>query len=285
MTLARHLHGADSGRPPLLLLHGLGSDHSVWRPVIEPLAEHFTLVVVDLPGHGQSPPFPPGADASPRGLAGSVSVVLDELGHDQVHVAGSSLGGWVALELALLGRARSVTALAPAGFWDQNLVPVVAHVNRWASRAVAPVAPQLLRITPLRTIGFWTASADPAAMDPQQATDAVRAHAGARGWARALAGTHRRRVDARDLSADVPVTIVWGDRDRILPTDRCEVREGSPPHARWVRLSQCGHVPMWDRPAETVELIRQTAAAAGPAAVEERPPAPPAASRRRAAAG
>jgi pimeloyl-ACP methyl ester carboxylesterase len=194
-----------------------------------------------------------------------VAAVLDELGLTRVDVAGNSLGGWVALELARQGRARSVTALAPAGFWKDSIVPVVAHANRWASRALAPVAPTLLKVRSLRAIGFWTASADAAAMDPELALEAVRAHAGARGWARALAGTHGRRCDARDIPPDVPVTIVWGDQDRILPASTCESRDGAPSHARWVRLVHCGHVPMWDQPEETVRLVRETVAAAPPA--------------------
>lgn len=262
MTLARAISGDG---PPLLLLHGLGSSRSVWRPVLPALEERFTVVALDLPGHGDSPPLPPGADATPAGIAGSVDVVLDELGMDRVDVVGSSLGGWIALELARQGRARSVTALAPAGFWSESIVPVVAHANRWASRALAPVAPTLLKVRPLRAVGFWTASADAGAMDPEVALEAVRAHAGARGWARTLAGTHGRRCEAGDVSPDIPVTIVWGDQDRILPADTCELRDGAPLHARWVRLDRCGHVPMWDQPEETVRLIRETVGAAPPA--------------------
>jgi pimeloyl-ACP methyl ester carboxylesterase len=277
MTLVSTIEGHG---PPLVLLHGLGSSRSVWRPVVPVLAQAFTVIAVDLPGHGDSPPLPPGADASPAGLAGSVAALLDSLGPQTlgpVDVVGSSLGGWVALELARQGRARSVTALAPAGFWRGDVVPVVAHVNRWAARALAPVASPLLKVRPLRAIGFWSASADAADMDPDLALDAVRAHAGARGWAAALAAVHGRQCDATDIPSTVPVTIVWGDRDRILPASAFELRDGAPVHARWVRLSRCGHVPMWDQPGPTVELIRQTVAAA--------PPAPPATSRRPAGAG
>ena len=277
MTLASTIEGHG---PPLVLLHGLGSSRSVWRPVVPALAEDFTVIAVDLPGHGDSPPLPPGADAAPAGLAGSVAALLDSLGPDTsvpVDVVGNSLGGWVALELGRRSRARSVTALAPAGFWRGDVIPVVAHVNRWASRALAPVAAPLLKVRPLRAIGFWSASADAADMDPQLALDAVRAHAGARGWAAALAGVHGRHCDATDIPASIPVTVVWGDQDRILPASAFEIRDGAPAHARWVKLSRCGHVPMWDQPERTVQLIRQTVAAA--------PPAPPATSRRRAGAG
>jgi pimeloyl-ACP methyl ester carboxylesterase len=277
MTLAATVEGHG---PPLVLLHGLGSSRSVWQPVMAGLAEDFTVIAVDLPGHGDSPPLPPGADASPAGLAGSVARLLDTLGPETcrpVDVVGNSLGGWVALELARQGRARSVTALAPAGFWSGDVVPVVAHVNRWASRALAPVAAPLLKVRPLRAMGFWSASADAAALDPQVALDAVRAHAGARGWAAALAAVHGRHCDATDLSPEIPVTIVWGDQDRILPASGYELRDVAPPHARWVTLSRCGHVPMWDQPDRTLELVRETVAAG--------PKAPPATTPGRGGAG
>lgn len=261
MTLVREIRGEG---PPLLLLHGLGSNRAVWRPVLPTLAETFTVIAVDLPGHGDSPSLPPGADSTPAGLAASVTAVLDELGLKQVDIAGNSLGGWIGLEMAKVRRARSITALAPAGFWDSDIRHAVIHVNRWASRALRPIAPALLKARPVRAMSFWSASADARAMDPQDAIDAVNAHAGARGWARALHGTQGRSCDARRVSRTIPVTIVWGDQDRILPASDCELRDGAPPHARWVKLDRCGHVPMWDQPAETVRLIQETVAAARP---------------------
>lgn len=263
MTLVRDIRGDG---PPLVLLHGLGSNRAVWRPILPELEERFTVVAVDLPGHGDSPSLPPGADATPAGLATSVIAVIDALGVKQVDLVGNSLGGWIALEVALRRRARSVTALAPAGFWDEGPRPVAIHANRWASRITRPVAPVLLRSRQLRAIGFWSASADAAALDAEDAIEAARAHAEARGWARALAGTHGRRCDARKVARTVPVTIVWGDQDRILPAGHCEQRDGAPAHARWVRLDRCGHVPMWDQPDETIRLIEETVAAAPTAA-------------------
>jgi len=261
MTLAFDRHGP-TGAPVLVLLHGLGSSRQTWDPVLPLLSDDFDVVAVDLPGHGDSPPFAPGADPSPRGIAGAVDMLLASLltraDAQQVHVAGSSLGGWVGLELARRGRAESVTALAPAGLWAPGLVPVVAHANRWAARLTAPMAPVLLRNRSLRAFGFWTASAHPGDLDPQVAIDAARAHAGARGWAAALTAAQRTQFDPEGFPDDVPVTIVWGDRDRILPRHRCQELASAPAQARWVRLSDCGHVPMWDQPATSAQLIRQT---------------------------
>jgi pimeloyl-ACP methyl ester carboxylesterase len=204
----------------------------------------------------------PGSDASAAGMETHLEQLLDYLELDRVHVVGNSLGGWIALEFALAGRALSVTALAPAGFWSSELVPVVAHANRWAARLVSPIAPMLLRLTALRTVGFWSSSADPAALDPELAARATHAQATASGWAAALAATHHRHCNAQSIDAAVPVTVVWGDRDRILPAGSCQESAGLPPHARWVRLSRCGHVPMWDQPVATLQLIDETIATA-----------------------
>ena len=107
--------------PALVLLHPLGADRRVWDPVIEQLASQREVIAVDLPGFGESPAL--AGTPTPAALAGAVSEQLAELGVGRAHVAGNSLGGWVALELALAGHARSVTAIAPAGLWPEPLVP------------------------------------------------------------------------------------------------------------------------------------------------------------------
>src|SRR5947207_15773946 len=93
---------------PLLLIHCIGLDRHLWDPLIPRLAARHELLIVDLPGHGASPPPPPAVPPTPIGYAAVLSRWLGELGFDPVHVAGYSVGGWTALELAKLERARSV---------------------------------------------------------------------------------------------------------------------------------------------------------------------------------
>ena len=102
----------------IVLLHGIGSHRQMWDPVVGRLAAEHEVVPLDLPGFGTAPPLPAGEEPTPQALARAVASELDARGLDLVHVAGNSLGGWVALELAKLGRTRSVCALSPAGFWD-----------------------------------------------------------------------------------------------------------------------------------------------------------------------
>src|SRR5258708_27647798 len=102
---------------PLVLLHGLGHRRQAWDPVLSMLVPHREVVLVDLPGHGQSPPLRAGREPAVKSLLREVLGLLDELGLARVHIAGSSLGGRLALEVAARGRAASVTALSPAGVW------------------------------------------------------------------------------------------------------------------------------------------------------------------------
>src|SRR5215212_1454183 len=105
---------------PLLLIHGTGGSRLVWRSVVDLLTPHREVLLVDLPGHAESDPPPDGVPHTPIGYAPLLAGVLDEIGFDMAHVAGNSVGGWTALELAKLGRARSVVALAPAGMWAKH---------------------------------------------------------------------------------------------------------------------------------------------------------------------
>src|SRR5690242_18000477 len=112
IMLERHGSGE-----PLLLIHGTGLSRAVWGPVVGLLSPHREVLLVDLPGHGESDPPPDGVSHTPIGYAQILSGILDEIGIDTAHVAGNSVGGWTSLEVAKLGRARSVVALAPAGLW------------------------------------------------------------------------------------------------------------------------------------------------------------------------
>lgn len=105
-TLAHTRTGAGA---PLVLLHGIGSSRRAWDPVIPALAERFDVIAVDLPGFGDSEPLPPGVEPRPTALAAAVAGLLDDLGITTPHVAGNSLGGWVALELA------GIRPVAPPG--------------------------------------------------------------------------------------------------------------------------------------------------------------------------
>jgi len=127
-------HGEESGSyragegPPLLLLHGLAMSWRAWRPLLASLRTDHQVIAPTLPGHRGGPAAP--ADVNVAWLADYLETMLDEDGHDRVHVVGNSLGGWLALELARRGRACSVTAVSPAGAWRNgftSVAPLLPH--------------------------------------------------------------------------------------------------------------------------------------------------------------
>lgn len=246
----------------VVLVHGLGSARSAWAPVVGGLAEQHHVVALDLPGHGASRPLADGEPADPRALAARVAEALAEAGIDRPHLVGNSLGGWVGLELAADGLVASLTGLAPAGL---RLHP--GRPNRWLSvnrrlaRWTAPVAGPLLGSATVRRLTLASGSADPARLDAGVARAAASAMSTSTGYEQALAGTTGRRFD-RAAQVEVPVTVVFGDDDRILPAPQNQVREAAPAHTRWVVVRRCGHAPMWDAPQECLRLVGETVAAA-----------------------
>src|SRR5215475_1151510 len=111
MGLAYERHGAG---PTMVLLHGVGHRRQAWNPVLDLLTPHRTVITVDLPGHGASPPLRVNGRPAVRAMAEEFAAFLDELGLDRPHLAGNSLGGALALMTGALGRAASVTGLSPA---------------------------------------------------------------------------------------------------------------------------------------------------------------------------
>lgn len=245
MTLAYDRAGRGE---PLVLLHPLGADRGVWRPVLDRLAASRDVVTVDLPGFGDSPALGGGAPPDPPALARAVAGLLDALGLRDAHVAGNSLGGWVALELALLGRARTVTGIGTAGLWARPLAPK-PQVARRVARLAAPALPALLRTTAGRRLALGGVVAHPERVPPADAADLVRAYARATGFTavnRAMRAGRFARID----EVRVPVTLAWPQYDRMVTRPR-----SLPARIRHVEIPDAGHVPMWDAPAAVADTL------------------------------
>lgn len=231
---------------PLLLIHGLGGEWRVWGPVLDPLARQRDVIAIDLPGFGDSPKLD--EDPTAVALAHTVAGFLAELGVPAPHVAGNSLGGWVALELAALGGARSVTALSPAGLWPRPLGPK-AFSSRGAARRLLPIMPWLLRTRRGRRLVLSQTVAHPERVPPEDALRMVRSYALAPGFDAANAAMRRGRFDEA-ARLHVPVTLAWGEHDRLVRRQELDA-----PGARTVVLRDCGHIPMWDDPEEISRVL------------------------------
>jgi pimeloyl-ACP methyl ester carboxylesterase len=234
---------------PLLLVHPLGGDRTVWDPVLADLAVDHDCIAVDMPGFGASPQLPEEVRATPTALASAIAGTLDALGVARAHVAGISLGGWVALELGKAGRAESVTAICAAGLWRRPLGPR-RNSARHIARALLPVLPLAVRSKRVRTLAMASVMVHPERATPHEALRRIRAYAKAPGFDRANDEMRSDVVTGIDEIA-APVTLAWGEHDRLVRPPR-----HPPASARTVTLTGCGHVPTWDDPAKVVELIR-----------------------------
>ncbi|HLI60092.1 MAG TPA: alpha/beta fold hydrolase [Solirubrobacteraceae bacterium] len=257
-------HDRTGSGPALVLLHPLGADRHVWEPVVPALAAERTVVAVDLPGFGRTPALT-GVTPTPAALAEAVADGLARLelpadGDGRVHVAGNSLGGWVALELALRGVAASVTAIAPAGLWPEPLLPKASSTHILA-RALEPLALAALGSPRGRRALLGGTIVHPERMTAAQARRLVRAYGRAPGFIAVNDAMRAGRLSELDRIT-VPVTLVWPDHDRLV---RRPV--SVPERMRSVVLRDAGHIPMWDAPEELVAMLLAGSAQALPEAL------------------
>ena len=240
--------------PPLVLLHPLGADRRVWDPIAGPLRATHEVIAVDLPGFGQSASLRH-TTPTPRALAEAVAALLRELGIERPHVVGNSLGGWVALELALAGGAGRVTAIAPAGLWSAPLVPKPSLAHRLA-RTLEPLIEPAARTRRGRRLLLSSSVAYPDRVPGRDAARLVHAYARAPGFIAVNDAMRAATFTALDRIR-CPVTLVWPEHDRLV-----ERPARLPGNVTSMTLPDAGHVPMWDAPAALVALI--TAADRGP---------------------
>jgi pimeloyl-ACP methyl ester carboxylesterase len=251
---------------PLVLLHGLGSSRHAWNPVIPALAERLDVIAVDLPGFGDSEPLPPQVEPRPAALAAALAELLDDLGVTAPHIAGNSLGGWVALELARIRPAASLTLLSPAGLWRGG-TPLYCRASlqasRWLCQHAAGPLGRLVNYRPGRALALGQTHGRPAGMTPEHARAVIAAMGTCPGFGATLKATATRRYLA-GTPIDAPVTVAFGSRDFLLLRHQSRHLDELPPGTHVGMLPGCGHVPMADNPGAVTALIT-TSAARGPA--------------------
>lgn len=259
MTISLERRGSGS---PLVLLHGIGHRWQAWEPVLDRLAREHDVIAIDLPGFGNSPSLP-----RPYSVEAALEATVDSLksmGITRPHIAGNSLGGMLALELASAGHASSVTALSPAGFWR------TARGRAWALRVLGTIrttgrlAPDVQRrimsVRPFRLASASLLFGRPSRVPLEVMLGDLAAMAAAPGFDDvAMAG---RDYSFACPAPEVPVTIAWGTRDRILWPVQAKRSAQLLPAAVQVALPRCGHVPMYDEPELVARTILDTCARA-----------------------
>jgi pimeloyl-ACP methyl ester carboxylesterase len=242
---------------PLILIHGMGSASSAWQTVVPELVKTSRVITVDLPGHGATK-LPAGLDMSPKALAEYVFETMDSLEIEKANLIGNSLGGWTALEMAAAkpDRVASVLGLAPAGLW---LAPFTVRypgtaIARNLASSLKVVSPFGLKYEWGRKIGFSDVSPQWKKFSYQLCLDATLSLANSTGYFPAWDALLHRRFDS-EVSAQVPVTIVFGDSDKTLPENSCQEKTLAPKHTNWLNWESCGHAPMWDYPERVISEI------------------------------
>jgi pyruvate dehydrogenase E2 component (dihydrolipoamide acetyltransferase) len=248
--------GAGQDGDVILLVHGYGGDRNSWLFLQEPLAAKYRVYALDLPGHGTSAKDV--GDGSIGVLADAVTGVLDALGAGRAHLVGHSVGGAVALAVTAAdpGRIASLTLIAPAGFGPAINAGFLRGVaDAQTRRELKPVVGQLFADESLVT---------------RQLVDDLLAYKRLDGVDEALHallgtlldGDAQRADSAASLAAiggAVPVTVVWGREDRVIPAAQAESVPGAVRHV----IDGAGHMPHMERPAEVQAAIEEAITSAG----------------------
>lgn len=257
--LKHEIHGTGE---PLVLVHGITHRRQAWYPVLEHLTDHRTVLLFDLPGHGESHDLVVRDGDVQATLRTELVELLDQLGLERPHIAGNSLGGRIALEAAADDLVASATVLSPAAYWHNSLdfayVRLLFRLLTTGARLLAPVVPTLARSARARKMMGAVVSAHPERIPADEFVADLNA------MRRAIPAMKRifpaAEVFNREIPADIPVTVAWAARDRILLPYQAGIAEQRLPQARHIRLPGCGHVPMADDPELVARVLLEGSA-------------------------
>ncbi|MFC3505733.1 alpha/beta fold hydrolase [Micromonospora krabiensis] len=255
-------HRIDGDGPPVVLLHGIGRTMRDFTEQHELLAQRFRVHSVDLPGYGGSLPMT--EPYSLPALARFVAGYLDAVGVDQpAHLVGNSLGGAVAMQLAVTEpeRVASLALVASAGFGQEvalalrllSLRPLGRLMLRPRHRSALRVERALFHDPSFATADRVAYALEVARQPyaPRVLLETLRSLGGFRGarpeW--------REELLTQLAARDVPVLVVWGDRDLILPAAHLDAARERLPRARTHLFQDCGHMPQIERAAEFHRLL------------------------------
>jgi pimeloyl-ACP methyl ester carboxylesterase len=251
--------------PVLLLIHGMGGSYENWKEVIDPLARHYTVIAPDLPGHGRSAPG--AGDYSIGSLATSLRDLLIALGHERATLVGHSLGGGIAMQLAYQfpELADRLVLVSSGGLGPEVTVVLRAAALPGSDLVIAASAQLGSRVGAALGRGLAAVGLRPTIDVAEVARGYASLADGERRAAflatlRSVVSARGQRVQATDrlyLAASVPVLIVWGARDPIIP-----VRHGRRAHeaiagSRLEIFDGVGHVPQLETPARFVAVLER----------------------------
>lgn len=271
-----HYKDVGHGRP-LILLHGIGMSHIAWKKIIPDLAKERRVLAFDIAGFGITPPMPDDIQPTPANLVSGLGSLVETLRqidaerriskeYECVDIVGNSLGGYLALESAKLGkldcfRVESIVAISPAGLW-KKLYPMRSEVVLQFMRLGVRLLPRLTHTLLRREYTRKLILAVPMSTNVPEddACEMVDIFASAPVFASKTAFEKFRESmkdpfrGGRTISENVRVTIAFGKRDWLLPRS-ARLRHEIPEDVNWQDRKGWGHVPMWDDPEGVAKFI------------------------------
>jgi pimeloyl-ACP methyl ester carboxylesterase len=275
-TLTLHGHSITymqkGSGPVLLLIHGMAGSLETWRAVIDPLARNATVLAVDLPGHGASSPG--GGDYSLGSLAAGLRDVLTTLGHDRATLVGHSLGGGIAMQFSYqFPEMTERLVLVSSGGLGLEVNPVLRaallpganlflSVTAEATRRASGLAGRVLRAThsPSRP------GLDELARSYASLADADRRTAFL-ATVRSVVGLSGQTVRASDrlyLAKDLPVLLIWGAEDPIIPVEHAKAAHELLPDSTLAVFDGVRHFPHVEAPQRFVTALEDFCASTEP---------------------
>ena len=252
--------------PAILLLHGLGCDHTTWEPVIDALARRYTVIAPDLLGHGLSDK--PRADYSLGGYANGMRDLITVLGIDKVTVVGHSFGGGVAMQFAYQFPERTewmvlvasgglgpevspaIRAVTTPGFHQLMgllTLPGVRHLGKAGLVALSRTELKLTRDLDEVAVIFDSFK-DPAYRSAIR--HLVRAVVDYKGQIVTMA-------DRAYLTEAMPMAVIWGRDDRVIPVRHASNAAALAPNARVEVIANAGHFPHKDHPQRFAKVVHE----------------------------
>jgi len=278
-TKTAQVHGrsvsyAEAGEGELLvLIHGMAGTAEGWSPVIEPLGLRHHVIAPDFPGHGHSAPG--GGDYSLGSLASGLRDLLVTLGEERATLVGHSLGGGVAMQFTYqFPEMVERLVLVSSGGLGPDVSPVLrAAALPGADLFISATAGVGQRVGSTLARGLGMLGVRPSA----DVAEVARAYASLSdperrkaflATLRAVVGTDGQRVAALDrlyLAEALPLLILWGERDPIIPVSHGEEAHRELPNSRFEVFEGAGHMPQCEQPGRFIATLERFLAETEPA--------------------